>query len=220
MRTQVQNLISFTVQIVAADKSRVIGTGIVVSMDGKIITCSHVFEMAGASTNECGSSVLNICFPKNRYRDAKLCQAKLVANLSEHDDDILLLKAIDPPLLSSEQVAVLGTAEFSIGNPFRSYGFRQLGDSPSGYAVGEILGPVLPFINKKLLVEPVELRTRDIRPGMSGAGILDVKRNLLIGLISRRWNPGDQSSNDNIAWGVDNLVLTFNPFHSVPFSND
>jgi len=220
MRTQVQNLIAFTVQIVAADKTRVVGTGIVVSRDGKVITCSHVFEMAGVSPNGCENNMLNICFPRNRYRDTKLCQANLIANLSDHDDDILLLKAIDPPPLNSEQVAILGTAELSIGNPFRSYGFRQLGDSPSGYAVGEIMGPVLPFANKKLLVEPVELRTRDVRPGMSGAGILDVKRNLLVGLVSRRWNPGDQLANDNIAWAVDNLVLTYKPFHSVPFSND
>ena len=42
-----QNLRSFTVQIRPADSEVIVGTGIVVSPDGKVVTCAHVVKSAG-----------------------------------------------------------------------------------------------------------------------------------------------------------------------------
>jgi hypothetical protein len=213
MMSRVQNLLLFTVQVRSLATEKVVGTGIVVSRDGMIITCLHVLEMAGINPIEAGDKEVSVCFPKNRYRQMQVCKATVLAYFPDYDDDIVILKINNPPSLSPDQVAILGTAELSSGNPFRSYGFRQLGDSPSGYADGEIMGPVLPFLGKNALVDPIELRTRDIRPGMSGAAVLDIKRNLVIGLVAKRWNPGDKCTDDNIAWAVDNYVFTFHPVH-------
>ena len=64
-----------------------------------------------------------------------------------------------------------------------------------------------------------ELRTRDVLPGISGAAVLDTERNLVVGLIARRWNPGDKTAKDNIAWAVGAQVLTFDPF-KLPLQED
>ena len=41
-----QNLRDFTVQIRRADTNAIVGTGVVVSMDGKVVTCAHVAQAA------------------------------------------------------------------------------------------------------------------------------------------------------------------------------
>lgn len=221
MKARSQNLLDFTVQIISKTENRIVGTGIVVSEDGKVLTCLHVARMAGVEPkHNANATKISVSFPKNRYRERIVREAELDAHFPNYDDDIAILQLINPPPLSSQQIAILGTAEFSSGNSFRSYGFRQLGDSPSGYAIGEIMGSVLPFTNKNLLVDPIELRTRDIRPGMSGAGVLDIERNLVIGLVAQRWNPGEQSANDNVAWAVDNFILTFKPLKLARLIND
>ena len=43
---QRQNLRQFTVQICHASSDRIVGTGFVVSKDGKIVTCKHVVKDA------------------------------------------------------------------------------------------------------------------------------------------------------------------------------
>lgn len=206
-RTELQRLIDFSVQIRHSTTHAVVGTGIVVSDVGEILTCRHVVTLAGIDPLQAEVMTVSILFPKTRTRSEYCDRAAVVKFFPDHDDDIVVLQLQNPPVLAPNEIAVLGTIQDSEGNPFRSYGFRQLGESPSGYATGEILGEVLPFDGKRLLVNPVELRSRDIRPGMSGAGVLDTERNLVVGLVARRWNPGESSVNDNIAWAVDPLVL-------------
>ena len=58
-----------------------------------------------------------------------------------------------------------------------------------------------------------------IAPGISGAAVLDTECKLVVGLVARRWNPGDKSANDNIPWAVDARVLTFDPF-KLPLQED
>jgi tetratricopeptide (TPR) repeat protein len=119
----------------------------------------------------------------------------------------------DVPPLTSDHLAILGSAENSEGHEFRSYGYKQLGEQRDGYVEGRIMGPVEPLAGQQLKADPIELRTRDVAPGISGAAVLDVERNLVVGLVARRWNPGDRSSNDNIAWAVDGRVLGYEPFN-------
>jgi hypothetical protein len=37
--------------------------------------------------------------------------------------------------------------------------------------------------------------------------------NLVIGLVAQRWNPGDSSVDDSLAWAVDNYVFKLEPIH-------
>jgi hypothetical protein len=77
------------------------------------------------------------------------------------------------------------------------------------------MGPVeIKLAKGKILHTPlIELRTRDIRPGISGAAVLDVERNLVVGLITERWSSGGKIEDDNVAWAINARVVTFDPFN-------
>jgi hypothetical protein len=201
-----QNLINFTVQIRHTTTNAVVGTGITVSTRGVIITCRHVVEMAGVDPRDNGAEV-GVVLPRIRFRDEKVGWARVTMCFLDYDDDVVVLQLNEGMSIAPNEVATLGTASGSEGNPFRSYGFRQLGESSGGYADGTIMGHAPAFDGRKLQVEPIELRTRDIRPGMSGAAILDMKRNLVIGLVCGRWNSGDSSVDDNVGWAVDSYLF-------------
>lgn len=221
MNTQAQKLIDFTVQIRHTTTNAVVGTGVVASAIGELITCRHVVEMAGVAPQRSTAQELGIVFPRTRSREVeKVCRAKVIKCFLDSDDDVVVLQVTQQLAIAPPEIAILGTAELSEGNPFRSYGFRQLGTSPSGYAEGTIMGSVMPFEGLNLQVDPIELRTRDIRPGMSGSGVLDMRRNLVIGLVAQRWNPGDSPMDDNLAWAVDNYVFKFEPVHLEFFDRD
>jgi Trypsin-like peptidase domain len=213
MNNQAQRLIDFTVQIRHTTTNAVIGTGVIASEEGEIITCRHVVEMAGVDPTRATGLEVGIVLPRTRNRDERIGRARVTKCFLDYDDDVVVLQLAQGMTIAPSEIAVLGTADLSGGNPFRSYGFRKLDKSPSGYAEGTIMGSVLPFEGQKLQVDPIELRTRDVRPGMSGAGVLDMKHNLVVGLVTQRWNPGDSSVDDNIAWAIDNYVFKFEPVH-------
>jgi tetratricopeptide (TPR) repeat protein len=215
-RVRTQKLRNLTVQIRhATHPDQIIGTGVIVSVGGAIITCAHVIRDALAeSTVDLTNHTVNIYFPQLRTPEPTLYQAVVQCCFPQHDDDIVLLHIAGArPPLTTDHVAVLGLALDSDGNEFRSYGYKRLGEQQDGYVQGLIMGPVQSPTTMHLQTDPIELRTRDVRPGVSGAAVLDVDRNLIIGLIARRWNPGASGADDNIAWAVDAAVLTFNPFN-------
>jgi tetratricopeptide (TPR) repeat protein len=222
-----QRLRNFTVQIRHAQQpDRIVGTGVIIATTGQIITCAHVVRDAlglheKQHPRDANGSEVSVYFPQLRnastkeYRAAVQCCFPL-----PHEDDMVLLQVVgDPPTLGLENIAILGAADQSEGHEFRSYGYKQLGEQPAAYVQGEIMGPVEPPKDVQLQAEPIELRTRDVAPGISGAAVLDTERNLVVGLVVDRWNPGDKSANDNYAWGVDAHVLRFDPF-KLPLHSD
>jgi tetratricopeptide (TPR) repeat protein len=206
----------FTVQIrqVPNDASTIVGTGVIVSIEGQIVTCAHVVRAAGLDPRNADKTTsIGVYLPQVSDTTAKARQAQIVGYFPQHDDDVVLLQLIDGPLpLAREQVAVLASARQSTGNTFRSYGYLALGPYPAGYAEGTILGLVEPPADRSLQADPLQLRIRDILPGLSGAGVLDLKRDRVVGLITERWYPGGIPMENNVGWGVDIHVLTFPPF--------
>lgn len=210
-----QNLRDFTVQI-RNDTDQVVGTGITVSTDGKIVTCAHVIEAAlGAHPRDATGANVGIYFPQARGGEEKKYTAKVDRCFSNHDDDMVLLQIVgNTSPLAPEQIAVLGMADQSEGNPFRTYGYSSIGDYPATRGDGTILGTVEPPVNRNLQVDPIQLKSRDIATGMSGAAVLDVTRNLVVGLVMERFY-SSQAVQDDIGYGVDSKVLTFDPFDFV-----
>ncbi|HEX2080267.1 MAG TPA: serine protease [Longimicrobium sp.] len=210
-----QHLPDFTVQVRHAGTGTIVGTGIVVSHDGLIATCAHVLEAAGLRPGDGTGGEVVIHFPQSGVPEsARARRATCAAYFPDHDDDIALLRLVDGPVpLARQQVAVLGTADGSEGNPFRTYGYAPLGDRLSRYVDGEIMGPIelAPSAGRRLQSELVELRTRDVRPGISGGAVLDERRNLVVGLATERWDPGKKSEDDNVAWATNARVLSFAP---------
>ncbi len=216
-----QNLRDFTVQIRRADTDKIVGTGIVVSMAGEVVTCAHVAQAAlSKHPREALGVEVGVYFPQLHGSEEKARRATVTKCFPRHDDDVVLLTLTDGMTpLGPEQIAVIGAAEKSIGHGFRSYGYSPLGPYPSTYAYGTIMGEVESPVGKVLLLDPIELESRQIDRGLSGAPVLDMERNLIVGLIAERWNPGNTPIKDDIGWGVNARILTLDPLN-LPISDE
>ncbi len=210
-----QDLLNFTVEIRDAEGKVRAGTGIVIDAAGKVVTCAHVVKaVLGRHPREANGAEVGVYFPLARGGEGKSRCAVVAACFREWDDDVVVLQLVDGPApLGPEQIAVLGSAELSEGNGFRSYGFAQLGTFPASRAGGAIMGRVPPPTDENWQVFLVQLESHDIVPGMSGAAVLDEKRNLVVGIISERWKPISIDDTRQTGWSVDAHVLTFNPFN-------
>ncbi|MCP4426895.1 MAG: serine protease, partial [Chloroflexi bacterium] len=207
-----QNLRDFTVQIRRPQDEAIVGTGIAVSLDGRIITCAHVVQTAlGCHPRQANGAEIGVYFPQARGDEVKDRRATVAACFPDHDDDVVLLQLDGPPPLGLEQMPKLGTTNTSRENGFRSYGYAPVGNRLSRYAHGEIMGPVEMMSGTQLHEEPIELRTRNIRRGMSGGPVLDIERNLVVGIVTSYWLVDKDP--DNIAYATNGKVLTFDPLN-------
>jgi hypothetical protein len=127
---RLQNLRDFAVQIRRPSDDAIIGTGIAVTMDGQVVTCAHVVEAAlGVHPRQADGAEVGIYFPQARGGEEKARRATVARCFPQHDDDVVLLQLTGGAApLAPEQIAALGKAEPSAGNPFRSYGYRPLGE--------------------------------------------------------------------------------------------
>lgn len=105
-----QNLRDFTVQIRHADTDKIVGTGVVVSMDGKVVTCAHVAHAAlSKHPREAIGAEVGVYFPQLRGGEKKARCATVTKCFPQHDDDVVLLTLTDGSTpLGPEQIAVLG----------------------------------------------------------------------------------------------------------------
>ncbi|MBU0703064.1 MAG: trypsin-like peptidase domain-containing protein [Chloroflexi bacterium] len=212
---RLQNLRDFTVQIRRPADDAIVGTGVAVSMDGQVVTCAHVVKAAlGVHPRKAGDAEVGIYFPQARGGEVKARRARVAACFQHHDDDVVLLQLTGGPSpLAPEQIAVLGRAEESCYHSFRSYGYRRLENYTAGHAHGLILDCVPPPEGRNVQAEPVQLESQQINCGMSGAGVLDIERNLVVGIVSETWFPGVSPKDRDTAWAVNGRVLTFDPLN-------
>jgi len=208
---RLQNLRDFTVQIRNAD-DQIVGTGIAVSTDGKIVTCRHVVEAAGIDPRNANGAEVGVYFPQVRGGEEKNRRATIARYFEDYDDDVVLLQltgGLSP--LAPEQIPVLGTASASDENPFRSYGYRRLDQYIAGWAHGKIQGSIEAPEGFSFQCEPVQLESSQINSGMSGSAVLDMARNLVVGIVSETWFPDLSTKDRDTAWAVDGRVLNLEP---------
>jgi tetratricopeptide (TPR) repeat protein len=207
---RLQNLREFTVQIRDAN-DQIVGTGIAVSTDGKIVTCAHVVRAAGVEPRNANDAEISVYFPQVRGGEEKSRRATIAKYFNDYDDDVVLLQLKDPSPLAPEQIPVLGTASSSEENPFRSYGYRRLDQYIAGWAHGTIQGCVEAPEGFNIQCEPVQLESSQINSGMSGSAVLDMTRNLVVGIVSETWFPDLSTKDRDTAWAVDGRVLNLEP---------
>ena len=83
---RLQNLRDFTVQIRRADTDAILGTGIAVSTDGKIVTCAHVVRAAGIDPRKADGAEIGVYFPQTRGGEEKKRRATVNCCFREYDD--------------------------------------------------------------------------------------------------------------------------------------
>ena len=208
---RLQNLRDFTVQI-RNDADQIVGTGIAVSMDGRIVTCRHVVESALRHKTIEGAEV-GVYFQFAKAGEKKDRRALVEKFFPQNDEDIVLLQLKDGASpLAPEQLPKLGDARDSAGNPFKSFGYRSLSNYQGLPANGEIVDYAAKPQDMRLLCDPVMLDSKHIDHGMSGAAVLDADRNLIVGIIAQTYESAERQKDRDTSFAVDNQVLTFSPF--------
>ncbi|MBK8902084.1 MAG: trypsin-like peptidase domain-containing protein [Anaerolineaceae bacterium] len=210
--TLLQNLRDFTVQIRDPDTGRIHGTGLALTMDGKVITCAHVIHsILTVHPRDAANAPIGVYFPQARGDERKAYRATVAQCFPSHDDDVVVLQLDAPPPLGPEQLPTLGTAELSAFHPFRSYGYRRLAQYQAGHAHGTILDVVESPEELTLHADPVQLESKQINQGMSGAGVLDTKRNLVVGLIAEVYKAQADGIDQGTGWAANARVLAIPP---------
>jgi hypothetical protein len=206
---KLQDPLSFAVEIRSPDHKRVWGTGFVVAPSGLVVTCRHVVAREPNSLTV-GTEV-GVYFRGRADRATRTWQAR-VRTIPETKDDIILLQLSGEIHLVEQEIAILGRAEASQGNRFRSFGFPELHVEDSSWADGTVVGSIVPREEIPLLGRPVQLSSSNIHPGMSGAPVLDIERNLVVAVLERVWIPGQDGIGRDMGWGVDAETLGQAPF--------
>jgi len=205
-----QDIRNFTVQIRhGTAQELILGTGFVVSPGGIVVTCAHVLHAMGINPRVGNGADVRVYFPHRAGRPAELRAASIAAFFAETDDDVVCLQVHGALPLPLDRVAILGTAEGSRWHVFESYGYRRLAKYTCGLAHGKILGEVEPPGEFTLLADPVQLESSQINSGMSGAAVLDLDRNLVVGIVSETWAPESDTKDRDTAWAVNTSVLHF-----------
>ncbi|MEM9271641.1 MAG: trypsin-like peptidase domain-containing protein [Cyanobacteria bacterium P01_F01_bin.143] len=218
---ELQNhLRQFTVQVRRIGTEIIVGTGFVVSDTGQIVTCVHVVKKANQTREIAEGIEVDIYFPQTIKEEDKSHKAYVSCFFQNYNDDVVILQLDQEFLPDKVEVAILGTANKSADNRFRSFGYRRLVNYQGLPANGDIIGTAERPKDRKLQADPVMLNSQNIDSGMSGAAVLDIKRDLVIGVIAETWDSKGRLKDRDTSFAVDSLVLTFNPMclpvHDVP----
>ncbi|MFJ8554906.1 trypsin-like peptidase domain-containing protein [Streptomyces sp. NPDC093676] len=213
LQVRLQNVRLMTARIALPDGGPTLGTGVAIARQGLIVTCRHVLEAGGLAIHGHRPPQVEVVFPAVDHYPAFTCRAEVAAYTFDKDDDLVCLRAEAP--LPSGRVAVLGDAAASEWNEFISYGYRRLGKYHGLFAQGTIMGEIEAPEGHTLLKEPIQLRSSDVAEGMSGAPVLDRKRNLVVGMVSEKWGSDGAAEDRDTAWAVNAHLVTFPPFSLV-----
>lgn len=173
-------LLSSTVAIQDAVTHAVMGTGFVVGQD-KIITTYHVVHNSAHPTNNGAVEVRFVI-------TGDVVTGTIESMMPERD--LALISLATPAPVGVSQLR-LSTGIVSSGRAFRTYGYTVLNGEPHGMLATGTANSVMSGDQARL---ELMLNSSEILPGMSGAPIVDVTSQTVIGVLSSSLvNPEDRS---------------------------
>lgn len=152
------------------------GTGFVVAND-LVVTCAHVAGKVRSQNQQLCFSFCNL----SETRDA-IVDEYLWSDSEDGGVDVAFLRFAGG-LPAGVQVARLGVVQASMGkvHEFRAFGFPNIDSKYSGIgAHGDIVEETEWVEGHPML----QLNSDEIKPGMSGAPVLDLETDLIVGMIS------------------------------------
>ena len=191
-----------TVAILNPANNEVLGTGVIVTDDGLIVTCYHVVDDIAKIKQTTKSLIIS---------SPKIKGSRIGAHVDEqHYDEILDIAFLQLEGKLPEQTtpAILSETINYRGN-YQSFGFRESEDIEGGlFSNGIIQGRTYENSNNHLQ-EVIQLtigyNRNQVPYGMSGAPVLDIQRDRVIGIISRSL----RSETQDFAIPVESLIKVY-----------
>lgn len=190
-------------------KTDIVGTAFVISeVQPLLLTCHHVVQAALPGGHVELNAEIYVYFPQISGNDPekKLFLSHVHKMIEGYEDDIVLLKLAQEGLPSEVKAAILGDATQSvkrnIKHDFSSFGFQKIGNRVGVPAYGKIIGLTSPTLEEEYHL--LTLETQGVDHGMSGAPVLDMSRNLVVGVVSE--TSVQKLKNTDISFAVQSEV--------------
>jgi energy-coupling factor transporter ATP-binding protein EcfA2 len=186
---KLQMISESTIQVRKPDNT-VVGTAFFVSHSGLIATCAHVVELAGVKKGES----VNIHIPQAGIDCTAFVMPQSWREPAKEDVALLQLEGILPV---GVQPVKFGGVEHKQGHVFRSFGYPKIGTVNGLWATGTIQG-VVTDNELKLL----QLASPELAQGMSGAPVLDIEDNCVVGMVTSVYHPDKTSKHRDTAFAT------------------
>jgi tetratricopeptide (TPR) repeat protein len=194
-----------TVAIKQTGTNKILGTGVLVTDYGLIMTCYHVIGIP--KNRNIIEKDVDVYFPKAGITK----RAQAVEEYSNPSVDVAFMMLHEPLLLPDTiGVATLSESIYPMHH-FQSFGFREPKIFEGLYAHGDIQG-----ITAKTLrdtdssTDVIQLYSDEIGRGMSGAPILDLETERVIGIISDHYKSQNEVDPQlNFGIPVKSIIGTF-----------
>ena len=212
---RLQNLKAITAQVLD-HRHDIRGTAFVVyntDQHSLLITCQHVIENVIGKGNCAEEIEIPIWFPTADVEEEKRHLTYIYKFYEDQADGVVVLH-LRSGLPKGVEGAKISTAGAIQQRPnevtFRSFGYGQLRQYQGVPADGRVIGkidkindPSYSRLNGYIL----QLSTEHAKEGMSGAPILDIERNFVIGMMLQDWDSAGRAEDRDTAFAVDMGIL-------------
>lgn len=188
----------------------VAGGGFLIASNGLIVTCAHVILAAGQKP---GGQVI-VFFPQ--FGSAHSATVLHEGWCDPKGDDLAFLK-VEDKLPGDIAPVPLGSSAEATGHSFSSFGFPELRDE-SGEAVFDgawANGQVLGIVHRRGGQVALQLRSFELDRGYSGAPILDLVSNRVIGIVTDVKRADPYKKQQFLAWATpsENIANAYPEVH-------